>query len=220
MIKQFNAQLDLTVEYSTILANGEISNSKFIKDLIKKSKILICCDGAIEYLIKHKIKPNVIIGDCDSIKPEVKLELHDKIIFDPNQNNNDLTKAALYAKRKNYDNIIIIGATGYREDHTIANIGLLFTYEKLFQQICIISEYGILSVHNGKTKIKCKIGQQISFFTNNSNTIISCAELKWPLNNISFENWSSGTLNQATSDIMQITSSDVFIVYRSFEIKS
>lgn len=219
MRKQFIQDLINTSNYNIILADGEFSNLLIFISLLKNAKTIVGCDGATKHLIKHNIEPSVIIGDCDSLNHEIIKRYRHKTIKIAEQNTNDLTKAINYLHSKELDNVIILGATGKREDHTLANIALLVEYNKLLKSVCILSKYGVFTVHNGISQIRCQIGQQISFFALNNNTRISCAGLKWPLDKFNLSNWYNGTLNQATAKIINIETNSDVILYRSFELK-
>ncbi|MBY0379891.1 MAG: hypothetical protein K2P99_05765, partial [Burkholderiales bacterium] len=118
------------------------------------------------------------------------------------------------------DNIIILGATGMREDHAIANTALLSQYSSIFKNIAIISDYGIFTVNNGKNIVKTIQGQQISFFSLHPDTIINCTGLKWNLDNFKCALWHNGTLNEAVSNTIDINSNAPVLIYRAFCIKN
>ncbi len=220
MLQQILSQIYPLDKYNIIIANGEFPSHPFMLELIKNAKTLICCDGAIHKLSSHRITPDYIIGDCDSLQILEDGILNDRIIKLPDQNTNDLTKAVDFACLElQLDNLIILGATGLREDHTIANIALLSEYINKVDEISIISEYGIFTVHNKSTKLSTIQGQQISFFTLDHESSISCNELKWSLKSHKFRKWYQGTLNEATSNHINIEIAGTIIVYRTFEIK-
>ena len=219
MRNQFLQDLISAGNYHIVLADGDFPNLKIFLSLLKNAKTLVSCDGATKHLLKYKINPDIIIGDGDSLNQEIINKFKHKIIKVSEQNSNDLTKAINYLHSKNIDNIIILGATGKREDHTVANIALLVKYQQILKKVCMISQYGIFTVHNGESRVKCKIGQQISFFAINNKVIVSCLDLKWPLDKFNFANWYCGTLNQATKEELNIKTNSDIILYRSFEIK-
>ena len=221
MLQQILSQIYPLDKYNIIIANGEFPTHPYLIELIKNAKTLICCDGAIHKLLMHHITPNYIIGDCDSLQTLEDGILNERIIKLPDQSTNDLTKAVNFAhKELQLNKIIILGATGLREDHTIANIALLAEYIKYIDEISIISEYGIFSAHNKPTKLSTQIGQQISFFALDKDTSISSNELKWPLKNHKFDKWYQGTLNEATDELVNLDISGTIIVYRAFELKT
>lgn len=211
-------------DYIVIITNGLYPKNKIIHDIISKSKFKIVCDGATNKIIKHNIIPNWIIGDLDSINKKYKNKFKNKLIYILDQNSNDLSKAFNFIKNNpelNHYNIIIVGATGLREDHSIANIGLLANYQKNYNQnIIILSDYGIIrAITTNTTKLNTLIGQQISFFAINPNTYITAKELQWQLDNYQLINWHSGTLNQATSLEIEIKCTNTVIINQTFIIK-
>ncbi|MDQ5920104.1 MAG: thiamine pyrophosphokinae [Pseudomonadota bacterium] len=221
MLEQILTQIYPLNEYNVILANGNFPTNSYLISLIHQAKTVICCDGAVTKLLKHTIYPNHIIGDCDTLTKEIRQYFADQIITIPDQNTNDLTKAVHFAYHTlHLDNIIVLGATGLREDHSIANIALLGEYIKIINDIAIISDYGIFNAHSKPVQLKTIPGQQISFFTLNHSTTINCNELKWQLNNFNLTSWYQGTLNEAVADIINLEISDTVIIFRSFEIKT
>ena len=206
-------------EHNVIIADGRFPKDKYLHSLISSANTIIACDGAFNRLNRNNIKPDYIIGDCDSISKKHIKQFGNKIIINPDQNSNDLTKAVNLACTMQLDNIVIFGSTGLREDHTIANIALLVNYAVLVKDIAIISDYGIFTISRGVGRIPTVKGQQISLFSINPNNKISCNELKWSLLNFNFNSWYNGTLNQATGDYINISCSEPIIIYRAFCIK-
>lgn len=217
MLEQF---ITFDNNVGVIIAHGDFPKDDYLVNLLRQAQMLICCDGAIDNLIRHNIKANYIIGDCDSLSPRARELYQDRIITISSQNENDLTKAINLAHSLKLDKVIILGATGLREDHTLANISLLEHYNKLINQVIMISDYGVFTAHQqGSTTLTTIPGQQISFFTTTPEVNINCNQLKWPLVNHKFSSWFSGTLNQATADSMTILSSGNVLVFRSFILK-
>lgn len=212
--------LDSLENYNIILANGEFPATDEFVNLIKNAKSKIACDGATKHLLQHNIEPTIIIGDGDSLAEDMFIKFHDKILKITDQNSNDLSKAVNWAHTNKLDNIIILGATGLREDHTIANVGLMVEYMTKFKSISMLSPYGIFTAHIGKNLVQTIPGQQISFFATQNNTQISAPNLKWPLKDYILNSWHCGTLNEATSNTLSIKSSNYIILYRSFDIKT
>ena len=220
MLERILPQIYSLNDYHLIIANGKFPKDPYIVKLIHTAKSIICCDGSVNNLLKLAIPPSYIVGDCDSLAKEIKQYFTNKIIEITKQDTNDLTKAVNFAKTNlGLTNIIILGATGLREDHAIANIGLLTEYAQMIKDIALISEYGIFTAHSGNTQLKTLVGQQISFFTVKSSTLINCNELKWPLVNFQAHLWNQGTLNQAIGNYINLNTTDITIVFRAFEIK-
>jgi thiamine pyrophosphokinase len=214
-------QLYSLKNYSVIVANGLFPHSKELINILYNADKIFCCDGAINNLLKYTIQPDYIIGDCDSLSKEIKQYFANKIIEISDQSSNDLSKAFNFAINNfALTNLIILGATGLREDHTLANLSLLPEFSHKIKQTAIISDFGIITAHHHDVCLDTIIGQQISFFTFNPDTRITCAELKWPLNNFSANLWYFGTLNQATTTQINVKINNHCLIFRAFEIKS
>ena len=120
-----------------IIASAPVEKYDFYIDYVKESDICICADGGANTAKEMEISPDYIIGDLDSIKPEILKFYKDKskIIKDENQNKTDFELALELAESLNPKKIIIIGAIGKRIDHTLANI---FSISKINKNIRII----------------------------------------------------------------------------------
>jgi thiamine pyrophosphokinase len=210
-----------------ILANGSFPKNKIPLQYLYNSDFLVCCDGAADVLIHKTNKiPDAIIGDCDSISLKNKKRFSDRIFCIEEQETNDLTKAVNFCIDKSKETvfnknekleIIILGATGNREDHTIGNISLLAEYINFNNNIDIkiISDFGKFTAIKKTTKFDCRLGQQISIF-NIDNLPISFHNLKYAVNERIFSNWWQGTLNEATSDNFIIETNGRLIVFSEF----
>jgi len=93
----------------------------------KEYDIVIAADKGLEVLDKICIKPDYIIGDFDSLEESVLCEYpEDRIVrLNPEKDFTDTEAAIHLAIEKGADSVTIIGATGSRLDHVLANISLL-----------------------------------------------------------------------------------------------
>ena len=228
MVIHMNAHVDQIIaktlgsekEYTVIIANGLYPTHRSLKQLMLDTTSLICCDGAADKLLERHLVPSYVIGDCDSMNNKAREAFAEKMIIMESQNENDLSKAYKLARGLGVKNLVILGATGLREDHSLANIYLLSQFTKEFGLIYLISDYGIFTAHSEDVVLDSVVGQQISFFTTENNTELTCQELKWPLNKFKFSGWNSGTLNQSTADKLNLhIKNGQVIVYRSFEVR-
>ena len=193
----------MTSESIIILANGTFPKAKYLLDILDAATQIICCDGAANKLIQSGREPSVIIGDLDSVSQDHKEKYMDIMIHVDDQNTNDLTKAVNWCCSNKIEEIIIMGATGEREDHTIANVSLLTEYHKIIK-VKMLTDNGVFIPISKTTSFKAIPGQQVSIFSMNP-TILICSEgLKYPLQNIALKNWWMGTLNESTSTKFKI----------------
>lgn len=200
---------------AVILANGEFPTNEIPYSILKNAEFLVCCDGAVNQLERNEIKPNAVVGDCDSLNDGNKIKYADILYPDSDQEINDLTKSVHFCTKKGFKNITILGATGKREDHTIGNISLLAEYLDITNNIEIITNYGIFTPINSNSLFESFETQQVSLFAI-ENCKITTHNLKYPVEARIFTNWWQGTLNESMANEFQIDTSGKIIVYRAF----
>lgn len=198
-----------------ILANGTFPESRHTKDILYNASFLVCCDGAANDLIDHNFIPNIIIGDGDSIRPELKTRYKDRILINTDQETNDLTKAVAYVISKGYQDVIILGGTGKREDHTIGNISLLMEYLSVCN-VKMITETGVFIPCANQFQFTGKIRQQLSIFNFGCSTMTAVG-LAYPIR--AFGKWWEGTLNEVKEENVRIDGDSNFLIYITHDIK-
>ncbi len=158
--------------YTVIVANGNFPRHEIPLGYLKNAVRIICCDGSAESLIKGGFIPDAIIGDMDSLDKSIAGRFHDRIFRTSDQETNDLTKAVLWCSERGYKNLVILGATGKREDHTIGNISLLAEYSGEMK-VKMVTDTGILVAMKQSAALSSFPGQQISIFSLNPETEIT-----------------------------------------------
>jgi len=186
-----------------ILANGLFPKTKRLLDILDSADKIICCDGAVNKLLERGRVPSVIIGDLDSVDKEIKVQYADILVPIADQNTNDLTKAVMWCKENGITKVKILGATGEREDHTLANISLLAHY-KQFLEVNLFTDYGVFIPITESRSFPSFRGQQVSIFSLTPDVEVNSQGLKYPLQNKKLTQWWMGTLNEATGNSFSI----------------
>ena len=181
---------------TVILANGIFPTHEIPLSYIKNTDRIICCDGSVANLVNLGLEPYAIVGDIDSLNAELACKYADRIFCDSNQETNDLTKAVNWCVSNGFSDIVITGATGKREDHTLGNISLLAEYCK-YANVMMATDNGIFRVYYSSCEIETFSGQTVSIFSIDSDTEITLRGLKYPLTNAKLTNWWVATLNEA-----------------------
>lgn len=89
---------------------------------------LICAtDGAYQYLEKHKIVPDFVSGDFDSLDAIPK-EI--EVIKTPKQDFTDFDKILQILFDKGFTNIDVYGASGQEQDHFLGNLDTAIRWKK------------------------------------------------------------------------------------------
>lgn len=112
-----------------IIANGQVVKPPNLNNYVTSSSIIIAADGGIHNCISLGIRPNIIIGDLDSIEVRKIEEYRDagvQIIQYPTyKDETDLELALHHIKEIGECEVILLGGLGARWDMTIANILLI-----------------------------------------------------------------------------------------------
>jgi thiamine pyrophosphokinase len=123
-----------------IIANGDFLSKHLIQTLCR-NKIIIVLDGAAKKLRALDIKPDIILGDFDSLDTETQqfygitktfneIDLHSSsyvgnneilIIPSKDQSKTDLVKAIHYCDKQHASDITLLCALGGRVDHDEGN---------------------------------------------------------------------------------------------------
>lgn len=205
----------------TILCNGAYPQSPQATNALYRSDILICCDGAFGKVLEDSQAAEMlrslefyITGDLDSLSTDLKERYSGHIIRYDDQNINDQTKAFILASRiveERYDTepfaVTFIGATGLREDHTVANMGLLMDYA--IKDVCtqgkctleMLTDYcRIIPAIGTVLEISCRKGDAISVFSPDPGLNVVSDGLNWQTDGVRFSNWWQASLNRATKE--------------------
>jgi len=90
---------------------------------------LVAVDGGLRHLKRLGLKPQLLIGDLDSVDPSELAEVMDAGIevrrFPPAKDQTDLELALDYVLSAGYAQIVIAYPFGDRVDHTLGNLSLL-----------------------------------------------------------------------------------------------
>lgn len=202
--------------YTVIVADGTFPHHEIPLGYLKKAKRIVCCDGSTESLLLYGMLPDAIVGDLDSLSDELATRFADRIHLDESQETNDLTKAVKWCSEVGYKDIVIVGATGKREDHTLGNVSLLADYIKDVNVI-MVTDTGIFLPFQKASEISSFPGQQVSVFSIDPGTEVTSYGLRYPLTGTKITNWWVATLNESLGDSFSLEfNNGRLIVYLKF----
>ena len=190
-----------------IIGNARNENLSKWNHLMEISDIIIACDGAMKNCIEHHIAVDYLIGDMDSITQELLKQSKSnsvEIIEDYDQENNDLTKAILFAHELEAAVIDIIGVDGGNSDHQFCNYMSLVecqTNARIHLDDCTVS----VITSNSSKFYSIEPGTSFSLFSLGTCLGVNLTGAKWELNNSKLTSSSNGLHNIATSGKLVIT---------------
>ncbi len=219
---------------AVILCYGEFPRKEYPLNLLRKADYIICCDNALSTYLRHCVKifgkfrrPDIVIGDLDSISYRLRKEYADIIIQETEQETNDMSKAFHYAIShfKDLTEIHFLAATGKREDHTVGNMSLLMEFAKELNgtsshstyelpenpynkdnapAIDIVSDYSRMFAITDSCSFPVTKGREISIFTPDNSLNITSDGLEWQTSDVIFDNWWKATLNKSVKDYVYL----------------
>lgn len=187
--------------------------SKVSKSLIEKyrGRFTIVADGGMKMLREYNIKPNLIMGDLDSMDlatikfirdNDIKIE-----IFPSNKNLTDTEICLNKLIEMDYKDIIIISARGSRSDHELANIFLLIKlYKKNILAKIVDDNNEIYFLGEGTYIFKKDNKKYLSLISLSKNSVYSTKGFKYEVEGlmISRDNPGFGISNEIKDTIGKI----------------
>ncbi len=168
-----------------IVGAGECKKLDFIK---RDGDIVIAADGGYKYLQRAGIKPDIVIGDFDSLG---KAPEGEKIIrLKPEKDVTDTYAAVSEGIKCGYSRFNIYGASGGRIEHTLANIQLIASLAEKNMQASIFDGSTVITAITAKTlRFDSAYNGYISIFAHSDKCTGVCLRgLKYPLENAELSN--------------------------------
>ena len=185
---------------NALIVNGGLNTTK--RDQLDNYDLIVAVDSGTEQAYKLFLKPDLIIGDLDSIDEKtIKRAEKDKVQilkYETNKNETDFELALKHVLDEEIKDITIIGGEYGEIDHLFGVLTVIISFQE-DQQISWIHKDQTVLIPNTK---KIAIGNNVEFsilpFTNLKNLNISGAQ--WNLDNENIEFGKSLTLRNISID--------------------
>lgn len=170
-----------------IIGNGPLPPRRRIQPLITTGTLIVCADGGANRALARGIRPHLIIGDLDSLRPETAAALPGvQLLRVRDQENTDLEKVLDHVLQLGIGRAVVIGATGGRPDHALANLSILARYHRRLE-LSFVDAWCRLRIIDGEISLPLAIGTTLSLLPLGRCTGITTRGLEWPLNDESLE---------------------------------
>lgn len=143
-----------------ILTGGRLDMA-FAREYLKREAFnrIIAVDGGLGALKELGLEPDVVVGDLDTVSPEVVAyyRRREHIIWEvhnPEKDDTDTELAISRAAATGCGEIVLLGATGGRLDHMIGNIHLLYPCLQRGIQAYILDPQNRLYLTDGERHFK------------------------------------------------------------------
>lgn len=205
-----------------IFANGELPDSNKARAILQPDDYIICADGGARHVLALDVKPNLIIGDMDSVEKADLQKLRDDGVsiepFPRDKDETDLELAIRHAVKLRPKRIIIVAALGGRLDQTIANIALLTDMRLVGFDVRLDDGVEQIFLCRDQVEVHGRSGDLVSLIPwGTSVHHIQTQGLKWALNDEALHpEKTRGVSNEMNGDtaLVSIGSGLLLIVHR------
>ena len=107
-----------------ILGAGPIQDTQITRGFVRQDDFILCADGGYAHARRMGLRPDLLIGDFDSVKPpeHAGCEVYS---YPPEKDDTDMLLALKCGLERGFRDYLILGGLGGRLDHTIANFTVL-----------------------------------------------------------------------------------------------
>ncbi len=175
-----------------IVCSGSITDYSNVRKYFIKADLIICVDGGALHLRKLGIAPHILVGDLDSIAENDYTSLMDKgvavVKFPAEKDATDTQLAVELAMEKGCQEVILLGATGTRLDHTMANVFLLRILLEAGKKGIIADEHNEIEMINKSIQLRREKDLKISLVpVGGKVTGVTTQGLHYPLEDATLE---------------------------------
>ena len=172
--------------------------------MLDSARRVVCCDGAADAFRRRTGRePCAVVGDCDSLKGRFN-----NVVKVAEQDTNDLEKAVRHCRSRKWNSLVVVGATGGREDHSVGNL-----FRALDLGVEVATECGLFRPVMGEAAFKVRKGCAVSIFAPHEKTALRSSGLQWPLDSLKRPNMHNATLNRAVASRVRISASRPVLVF-------
>ena len=127
-----------------IVGGAGIARYDRINRFLREDDFCVFCDSGLRHLPFLQAVPGLIVGDFDSHeKPDTETEI---IELPREKDDTDTFYAVKEAVRRGYDDFLLVGVTGERMDHTLANFSILQYLDTAGKKACILDDWSEMSI--------------------------------------------------------------------------
>lgn len=194
-----------------VIISGGYIDDAFALDWLGKNEYdcMIAADSGMNFLHRNGIVPDIIAGDFDSVASNSLAYFqglnHVQIVqLNPIKDDTDTEFVIREAIRRGATEITILGATGTRLDHVLANVHLLGIGLEMGISMEIVDKHNRIRMIDTNMEIKREeqFGSFVSILPINGDTKgVTLEGMKYPLQDADVRCFSSlGVSNEITAD--------------------
>ncbi|WP_207747801.1 thiamine diphosphokinase [Clostridium sp. D33t1_170424_F3] len=200
-----------------IIGSAPLADKTVFEEYPPESFYIICADGGVDTAKAYGLRPDLLIGDFDSLRGELP-EGIETIRLKPEKDDTDMMAAVREGLRRGFREFVLAGALGgERFDHSIANLCVLqYLAEQGCHAVLADRNTSVLLLKSGRMVLRGLAGATFSAFPFGCAVCtVSYEGMKYPLDEYPLRsNFPLGCSNQIINDPAQVIvhSGDALIV--------
>ena len=203
---------------AAVLCSGSIDDYSYTKKYIEDVTLIVCCDGGIRHCEGLGIKPDLIVGDFDSLDPkqlEEYISMGAEVVRVPAEKDfTDGELGLMKAMEAGADEIVILGGIGSRIDHTLTNCHILVKALRHGVRAVLSNEHNEICLTDGNLCLSPGKGSTVSLIPLTTEVLgVKTKGLYYPLNGQMMHRGESlGVSNVCLEDDIEISLDDGILV--------
>ena len=182
----------------TLVGGGPVS-TRVLEDALRRAPRLVASDGGADACRARGLVPEVVAGDLDSLSPEARAALADRLVRDPGQDDTDFAKALRAAGSAPV--VLGVGFLGGRLDHALAVLSHLAERPPAAPPVVLVSDDDAAALCPPRLALGCAPGDRVSLWPLGPARLRS-EGLRWPLDGLTLDPAGRvGTSNAATGPV-------------------
>ncbi len=193
-----------------IISGAPDTDIKEIQTICNENDFVVCADSGYTYAKQAGIKPQLIIGDFDSLKDELPSDI-EVVKLNKKKDDTDTEHCVMECIRRGFKDFMLLGSVGGRTDHTFANIAILaFLSEYHYNGVARNNGEEIRILKAGTYDMSGKKGLTFSVFPYGCESVnVSYKGAEYPLDSYTLTyNVSRGISNVFAEDDAEIKIND------------
>lgn len=192
---------------AVLVANAPFRWTPELARIAAGAPALFAADGGANRLARIGLRPELVIGDLDSIRPEVRLWIgEERMLAISDQERTDLDKAlTMLLDQRGLPELTVLGAVAGRLDHAISNLGLLAGRGKGPALDFVATDHRVVAVR-GHARLEAAAGETWSFWTFDAAARVTLTGVRWPVTDAPLTPAGGPSIsNIATADTVDVT---------------
>ncbi len=185
-----------------IIVGGGAVDAELLRELYASGGRLVGADGGADQIVTAGLRPELIVGDFDSLKDPFGWLGKTRLMQIAEQETTDFEKA-LYSTRAPLT--VALGMTGRRFDHTLAALDVVTRYASK-RKIILVDEEDVAIALTDRFSFEVAEGERVSIHPLAPITFWTSDGLKYPLDAVKLApGVRTGTSNEALTGPFTIT---------------